>query len=299
MSSMSSVRGVCLVALVAVPLTFAAACSSADENPAGSGGDVGAPAAPSDLEGAQMGTGIHLTWKDNSKDEGEFELWRKEGAGKFAKMASVVFDTVQFHDTSVSAGKTYTYYARALSSSGLKSAFTNEATVEAPSTATGPVDAGTGTEAGPAWDGGAVSFTDHIVPLFERSCGTATAGCHVREAYAATSAKACRGWLTLENAPLGSQFYDGANKGSATNCPDRSLHDRLTQLDAWQEPTGPLVKYVTPGDPSKSYLYNKIANGPVGDVSPGVVSESMPPKAPLSATDIAMVKKWIETGASK
>lgn len=164
-------------------------------------------------------------------------------------------------------------------------------------TATGPVDSGTGPGAG--WDGGAVSFTGHIIPLIERSCGTANAGCHVREAYSATSNKDCRGWLSLENAALGAKFYDGANNGKPTGCPDRSLYDRLTQLDAWQEPGGQPMKYVTPNDPAKSYFYDKIGGGPVGEASPGVASESMPPKAPLGATDIAMVKKWIETGAPK
>ena len=297
---MSSTRNVLLVALVALPLSFAAACSSATTDPALSGGgvgEVGAPTAPSGLEASQMGTGIHLTWKDNSSDEAEFELQRKEGSGEFSKVASVVFDTVQFHDTSVSAGKAYTYRARSLSSSGKKSAFTNEMTMTAPTTATGPVDAGV--EAGPAWDGGAVSFALNIVPLFERSCGTTNAGCHIRDAYAATSGRDCRGWLTLENAALGSKFYGGANNGQTTGCADRSLYDRLTQLDSWQEPSGGALKYVKPGDPAKSYLYNKIAKGPVGEASPGVASENMPPKAPLDATDIAMVKKWIESGAPK
>lgn len=167
----------------------------------------------------------------------------------------------------------------------------------APAPATGPVDAGA--EAGPSWDGGAVSFADNIVPLFERSCGTGNAGCHIRDAYAATSAQDCRGWLTLENTALGSTFYGGANNGKPTACADRSLYDRLTQLDAWQEPNGQRLRYIRPGDPAKSYLYNKIANGPVGEAGPGVASDNMPPKAPLGATDLAMVKKWIESGAPK
>lgn len=296
---MLAMRNVVLMALVAAPLSFAAACSSSSDTGATSpAGDPGAPSPPSRLEATQMGTGIHVTWKDNSKDEAEFELERKEGSGAFAKVASVVFDTVQFHDTAVTAGKTYTYRARAVSSGGARSTFSNEVTMDAPTSAAGPQDSGT-VPPGPTWDGGAVSFENHIVPLFQRSCGTGNASCHVRDAYYATSDKACRGWLTLENASLGAKGYGGAVDGKPTNCPDRSLYDRLTQLDAWQEPGGQLIKYVKPGDPAKSYLYNKIANGPVGESSPGVASENMPPKAPLGATDIAMVKKWIESGAPK
>lgn len=295
---MSSMRRVVGAVLVGAALAAAAACSSSESaspTPGGGGGEAGAPNAPAALTAKQMGTGIHLTWEDKSSDESEFELQRKEGAGDFAKLGTVVFDTVQFHDTSVTAGKSYTYRARSISSSGKKSGYTNEATMEAPSTATGPFDSGT--NPGPSWDGGAVSFSQHIIPLIERSCGTTNAGCHVREAYSATSNRGCRGWLSLENAPLGAKFYEGANNGKPTGCPDRSLYERLTQLDAWQEPGGQQIKYVTPNDAAKSYFYNKIASGPVGESAPGVASENMPPKAPLGATDIAMVKKWIETGA--
>ena len=116
-----------------------------------------------------------------------------------------------------------------------------------------------------------------MIPFFERSCGTANSACHVKEAYGASSAKACRGWLTLENAPLGSKFYSGASNGQPTGCPDLSLHDRLTKLDAWQEPGGQQRKYVKPGDSANSYLYNKMAGGPFGDDRPGVASEAMPP----------------------
>lgn len=296
---MTTFRGVLLLALMAAPLVAAPlACSSSDGGATtpGGAGDPGAPSAPTELAASQMGAGIHLTWKDNSSNESEFEIERREGTGAFAKVASVVFDTVQFHDTSVAAGKTYTYRGRALGSSGAKSAFTNEATMTAPQTAVGPKDSG---PPGPVWDGGAVSLATHIVPLFERSCGTTNAGCHVKEAYFATSDKACRGWLTLENAPLGAKGYGGAVDGKPTNCPDRTLYDRLVQLDAWQEPGGQVMKYVTPGNAAKSYLYNKMSGGPVGEASPGVASEQMPPKAPVDATDLAMVKKWIETGAPK
>lgn len=52
-----------------------------------------------------------------------------------------------------------------------------------------------------------------------------------------------------------------------------------------------------PNDLQSSYLYNKIAGGPYGEDRPGVSSAAMPLNATLPATDIAMVKKWIESGA--
>ncbi|MBS2012555.1 MAG: fibronectin type III domain-containing protein [Deltaproteobacteria bacterium] len=290
------------VVLFSIPLAFAAACSSGETTSSSSSGtaDPGAPAAPTNLAAAQMGPGIHLTWKDNAADEAEYQIERREGEGQFARIASVTFDVVQYHDTGVAAAKTYTYRARAVSSAGKRSAYSNDVSMAAPSTATG-TDGGTDSGPGIDWDGGAVSFSAHIIPLFERSCGTGNSSCHVRDAYGASSAKACRGWLSLENAPLGAQFYGGAQAGQSTGCPDRSLYDRLTQLDAWQEPGAQTRKYVKPGDSANSYLFNKIAGGPYGDDRPGVASTPMPqpPRAALSATEIAMVKKWIDTGAPK
>jgi hypothetical protein len=240
-----------------------------------------------------MGTGIHLTWKDNSDNEDEFEIERKEGDGAFAKIASVAFDISQLHDTGVSAGRSYTYRVRAIASAG-KSAYSNEATMAAPASATGGNDAGGG-DAGintVAWDGGPVSYTQHILPLFARSCGSGQIGCHARDAYGASKDDACRGWLSLENAPLGAMFYAGTSAGTSTGCPDRSLYARLTELDAWQMPSGELRRYVKPNDPQNSYLFNKIAGGPYADTS-----APMPPGEALPAQDIAMVKKWIESGA--
>ncbi len=296
---MGSIRCLLLIALAASPLALTGACASSEgtKSTGGGTGDPGAPLAPTELTAAPLGAGIHVTWKDNSSDESQFEVERKDANGSFAKVTSVVFDTVIFHDTGVTAGATYTYRARAVGGAGAKSAYTNEATATAPAD-TGPVDAGT--DAPPVnWDGGAVSFEQHMVPLFERSCGTSTSSCHVREQYFATSAKACRGWLALENASIGSVGYGGAVAGMKTNCPDRPLYDRLTQLDAWQEPGTKQMKYVTPNDAANSYLFQKISNGKVGEASPGVASVNMPPNSPLSATDVAMVKKWIETGAPK
>jgi hypothetical protein len=282
------------VPVVAAVIALGMACSSSEDASTASGT---APFAPTRLAIAQMDPGLHITWKDNSSDEDEFEIERKEEGGAYGKIASVTFDVSQYHDTAVSAGRAYTYRVRA-TNAARKSPYSNEATAKAPTSATGGGGGG-GTNAGSGvgWDGGTVSFTQHIIPLFEKSCGTAKTGCHVREAYGASKDSACRGWLTLENASLGAKFYGGSNDGQATGCPDRSLYARLIELDAWQEPNGKLRKYVKPNDPPGSYLFNKIAGGPFGEDRPGVASEPMPMNGALSAEDVAMVKKWIESGA--
>ena len=288
-----------IVSVLVSGAACAFACASEETNPSTQKSGV---AAPSNLSAAPMGTGIHLTWKDNSGDEAEYEVERREGAAApFAKIGSVAFDVIQLHDTGVGAQGSYTYRVRAVSPLGGKSGYSNEVTAVAPASATGQ-SPGQGNPPGgggtvPTWDGGAVSFTQHIVPLLQRSCGAASTSCHARDAYGASKDKACRGWLSLENASIGAKFYGGTVDGQSTGCPDRSLYARLTELDAWQEPGGKTRKYVKPGDPNASYLYNKIAGGPFGDDRPGVASAPMPTAAPLGATDLAMVKKWIESGA--
>lgn len=71
-------------------------------------------AAPSELTVSQLGVGLHLTWKDNSPDEDEFQIERKSGSGGFAMVASVVFDIVQYHDEPVAFDTPMTYRVRAM-----------------------------------------------------------------------------------------------------------------------------------------------------------------------------------------
>jgi hypothetical protein len=288
-------RKVLVWILASLPAIVIAACSSS-ASPAAAEADPGAPPAPSGLAATPMGAGIHLSWKDNSSDEAEFQIERRDASGAYTKIATVTFDVVQYHDTSVTAARRYAYRTRAVSSGGARSGYSNEVVLEAPAGATGADTM----SAGVGWDGGAVSFQAHIIPFFEKSCGAGNTLCHSRDAYGAAKDQACRGWLTLENASLGAKFYSGDKNGQATGCPDRSLYDRLTQLDAWQEPNGQTRKYIKPGDPQNSYLFNKMAGGPYGEDRPGVLSSAMPP-APrtITANDVAMMKQWIESGAPR
>lgn len=144
-------------------------------------------------------------------------------------------------------------------------------------------------------------FSTDIIPIFEASCGMLNNACHSRVAYAASSAEDCRGWLSLENASLGSEIYDGPSAGTSTGCPDRTLYERLTLAglsDAWQcgppaDGAGTKVPYVVPGDADSSYLFHKINGGPYC----GTPSDPMPQTGSLSADTIDVIRRWIDGGA--
>lgn len=144
-----------------------------------------------------------------------------------------------------------------------------------------------------------VNFQAQIIPILNRSCGTDGMGCHARDAYGASMNQDCRGWLTLENEALGTKFYSGPRNGQATGCPDLSLHRRLTQIDVWQCLTTS-VAYVTPGDPSKSYVLNKLDGVNMCKESADADSEQMPPADSMfsiTADDKALIRQWIVEGA--
>jgi hypothetical protein len=101
------------------------ACGGDDDD---SGADV--PASPSGLEGAVMGEGIHLTWVDESQDETEFVIERKDGDGDFAELMRVPFDTTQHHDAPLETDS-YSYRIAAVNDAG-SSPYTQEITVEMP-----------------------------------------------------------------------------------------------------------------------------------------------------------------------
>jgi hypothetical protein len=79
----------------------------------------GAPAAPTLVSVNVLAGGAHAVWSDNSDNETEFMVMRREGgSGAFAMIASVPFDTEQYHDTSVASGRTYTYMVMAVNDDG-------------------------------------------------------------------------------------------------------------------------------------------------------------------------------------
>lgn len=149
------------------------------------------------------------------------------------------------------------------------------------------------------WDGESLpSWSEHIVPLLYDSCGAGINGCHSREAYAAAVESDCRGWLALEDVPLGAEFYAGADLGQPTGCSDMMLHDRLITLAPWQCAAD--SRYVTAGSTEASYVWQKIQGQNLCEVSPGVISKPMPPPDSgivLTETEKLMIEAWILGGA--
>jgi hypothetical protein len=142
-----------------------------------------------------------------------------------------------------------------------------------------------------------VNFQAEIVPIIERSCGPANSACHARNQYAASSSMSCRGWLALENVPLGSKFYSGPNEGQSTGCPDKTLYQRLLTIIPW-ECAAPSY-YIKPTDAARSYVMNKINGSPLCSEG-GAPSVQMPPSDSmytLAAADKALIQQWIAEGA--
>lgn len=155
-------------------------------------------------------------------------------------------------------------------------------------------------DSGPSPDGvppSEVRFQRDVVPIFNKSCGTANDACHNRKPFAANQMFDCRGWLSLENAAIGAMIYAGDRAGESTGCPDMPLHYRITQLAPWQ--CSPTSRYIAPGDVASSYIIDKIKGV---DLCPdgNVPSKQMPPSDStftISAQDLATLEAWIEAGA--
>lgn len=142
----------------------------------------------------------------------------------------------------------------------------------------GPADGGStdgssadGPTSGPA-DTGSDTATDvpdfqrDIVPILASTCGGANSLCHARNAYFPTVDQDCRGWVSFEDAPLGSSFddLDPATNGppeGPVDCPDRTLHQRLLELAPWECDAS--WRYVEPGSLEGSYIYRKLTEGDV------------------------------------
>jgi len=151
-------------------------------------------------------------------------------------------------------------------------------------------------------DPGVVNFKTEIVPIFDKSCGTGTTGCHGRDAYGANANMDCRGWLALENADLGDVFYAGPSAGDPTGCGKIALYDRLMTLDVWQ--CSAATAYIAPSNVADSYIMHKINGTGLCKESSASVSDPMPPPQPdnpnpftLSAADKALIQQWIAEGA--
>lgn len=83
------------------------------------GGD-GGPAAPSGLSATPLAGGAHLTWTDNSDNETEVMVMRKqEGVDTALQLvATLPFDSEQYHDAPLTSGATYRYLVMAMNDAG-------------------------------------------------------------------------------------------------------------------------------------------------------------------------------------
>ena len=151
----------------------------------------------------------------------------------------------------------------------------------------------------------AVSFSRDIVPIFGRSCGSGNSQCHAAVAYFANSDQGCRGWLALEDKPLGA-MYCGPNGCRSTGCPDRTLHQRLLQLEPWMCTGG--KRYVVAGDPGASLLHQNLGPDPSmgGACRDGMGTplarmpkdpSTMMSAPPIPAADVDKIRQWIADGA--
>lgn len=91
-----------------------------------------APAAPTMLAAAALSGGAHLTWKDNSNNETEFMVMRMEVGvdADYKTLASVPFNSTQYHDAPLTSGKAYMFKVMAMNDAGETDS--NEITFNAP-----------------------------------------------------------------------------------------------------------------------------------------------------------------------
>ncbi|NUQ73881.1 MAG: hypothetical protein HUU21_10015 [Polyangiaceae bacterium] len=137
------------------------------------------------------------------------------------------------------------------------------------------------------------------MPIFMKSCGTGDNACHSEVAYGASKDQACRGWLSLKDMPLGAKYYGGMLDGQSTGCPDRTLYERLTELDAWQVCDNNLKRYIVPCDVNASYLFDKIDDGPYCGEVPGKTSAPMPSGKVMDPGEREIVRAWILAGTPR
>lgn len=193
----------------------------------------------------------------------------------------------------------------ALAAGGVGASACGDSSAEATGGGTAGYAQGAGTGSGangaggvPNIGGGTPLFEPDIVPILAKSCGAGDKSCHAQNAYAPTPDMGCRGWLSLEDKPLGSQFCDENDVCTPTPpCPDLELYRRLLDLDSWEECNGLGVRYVRPCDPDASYLWNKIEGAPL--CGPTDQSDPMPPNATLDPVEKETIRQWILAGAPR
>ena len=77
------------------------------------------PNAPSSLTATALSTGkgVSLAWKDNSNNEGGFQIERKTGSNR-QLLTTVAANAKTYSDAAAARRTTYTYRVRALNAAG-------------------------------------------------------------------------------------------------------------------------------------------------------------------------------------
>ncbi len=97
------------------------------------------PAAPTNFKATVAGTNVSLTWVDNSNNEKQFTIERKESGGSYTAICGIATDATGWTDSSVTAGKTYVYRVYAEDNNYITSTYSNEVTVAIPAMLVLPV----------------------------------------------------------------------------------------------------------------------------------------------------------------
>jgi hypothetical protein len=139
---MKSKKAVIQGLLLLVASAAAVACGD-DEDDSG----AALPKRPTDLQVEPLTGGAHLTWKDNSDNESAFMVERAAGTEAFKSLATVPFDTIQYHDGAITPGGTFRYRVMAMPKEGghsEKTEYSNEVTFVAPQAEVEPAPTATG-----------------------------------------------------------------------------------------------------------------------------------------------------------
>ena len=126
--------------VTALALVSVSACSKSS-----SSGSSETPKAPTNLTAVPQTGGAHLTWQDNSDNESQFMIDRKDPGADWKTVGMVPFNTTLYHDIGVSAGMTYSYRVMAMPKSGDNGSYSNEVTFIAPAASSTAGTGATGT----------------------------------------------------------------------------------------------------------------------------------------------------------
>jgi fibronectin type III domain protein len=94
------------------------------------------------------GSQVLLDWNDNSTDETGFAIWRRGGGSDWSRIAVLAVNSIQYIDTSVTAGIPYSYQVRAISNVGA-SGWSNTVNVTPPAPVPAPPTSLTATAIAP------------------------------------------------------------------------------------------------------------------------------------------------------